>query len=159
MAVITFICYHLFIMSLLSHYIFLCYFASLDIHFYVISIDIIALRHNSCYHFQPSIQSHYNRYYVILNIVHIIHTVCLNWLYRIVSFMVISQYFINISCTHRQLQPNPLYCILAFIIWFIFIVCPCIHTVIYFHFTQWHCLYIISLTIILDNSHLQFVGV
>jgi hypothetical protein len=38
-------------------------------------------------------------------------------------------------------------------------VCPCIHTVIYFHFTQWHCLYIISLTIILDNSHLQFVDV
>ena len=139
MAVITFICYHLFIMSLLSHYIFLCYFASLDIHFYVISIDIIALRHNSCYHFQPSIQSHYDRYYVILNIVHIIHTVCLNWLYRIVSFMVISQYFINISCTHRQLQPNPLCGIL---VWFICIVCYYILTITYFHHIQCHCIHI-----------------
>ena len=94
-----------------------------------------------------------------IDAIHFIHTECLNWLNRIRAIMVINQFFINISCTHRQLQPNPLYRILAFIIWFIFIVCPCIHTVIYFHFTQWHCLYIISLTIILDNSHLQFVDI
>ena len=155
MALIAFICYHSSLLSLITLYIVLAFRTIIPSFLcYLHSYNSISP------HLLFSLSSiHTVTFWKILNIIHFIHTVCLNWLYRIVSFMVISQYFINISCTHRQLQPNPLYCILAFIIWFIFIVCPCIHTVIYFHFTQWHCLYIISLTIILDNSHLQFVDI
>ena len=155
MAIIAFICYHSSLLSLTTLYIVLA--CCTIIHTFLCHLHSY---NSTSTHLLSSVSSiHTVTLWRILNIIHFIHTVCLNWLYRIVSFMVISQYFINISCIHRQLQPNPLYCILAFIIWFIFIVCPCIHTVIYFHFTQWHCLYIISLTIILDNSHLQFVDV
>ena len=148
---------HLF--YLLSRYTLFWHFASLYIHFYVISIVIIALRHICYYLFQRSIQPHYEEYCVILNIIHFIHTVCLNWLYRIVSIMVINQFFINISCTNTQLQPNPFYSHL----FYLYCVCPSIHTIIHFHPIQCHCIYIISLIIsscfILGNSHLQFVGV
>ena len=122
---------HLF--YLLSRYTLFWHFASLYIRFYVISIIIIALRH-ICYHLiHLSMQPYYEEYCIILNIIHFIHTLCLNWLYRIVSIMVINQFFIMIACTNRQLQSNPLYCI---IIWFIFIVCvhACIPLLIYILF-------------------------
>jgi len=65
MAHITFICHHLFLLSVLSHYTMFWHFVPLYIRFYVISIVIIALRH-ICYHlFQLSIQPHYEEYWIL----------------------------------------------------------------------------------------------
>ena len=102
MAHITFICRHLFLLSVLSHYTMFWHFVPLYIRFYVISIIIIALRHIFYHLIHLSMQPYYEEYCVILNIIHFIHTLCLNWLYRIVSIMVINQFFIMISCTNTK---------------------------------------------------------
>ena len=126
----------LYIISLLSYYTLLLAFSTIIPSFlcYLHSYNSISP------HLLFSLSSiHTVTFWKILNIIHFIHTVCLNWLYRIVSFMVINQFFINISCTNTQLQPNPLCGIL---VWFICIVCYYILTITYFHHIQCHCIHI-----------------
>ena len=116
MAHITFICYHSSLLSLTTLYIVLA--CCTIIHTFLCHLHSY---NSTSTHLLFSLSSiHTVTFWRILNIIHFIHTVCLNWLYRIVSIMVINQFFIMISCTNTQLQPNPLYCIP---IWFIFIVC------------------------------------